>query len=119
MRALPRGGISQRVDKQLVTALYQVYGLRPDAQEWVKAAQSLKARLELMSWVDTAPAPLFGARRLLMEPCSWLAITPGRELVLLVGDTEAARQAIGRAPFGTTASHNLPSHRPSQPHQNP
>ncbi len=32
-----------------------------------------KARLELMSRVETAPALLFGARRLLMQMCGWLA----------------------------------------------
>jgi protein ImuB len=73
VRALPRGGISRRFDKQLLTALDQAYGLRPEAHEWVEAPQTFRARLELMSRVDTAPALLFCARRLLLQLCGWLA----------------------------------------------
>jgi protein ImuB len=73
VRALPRGGISRRFDKQLLTALDQAYGLRPEAHEWVEAPQTFQARLELMARVDTAPAMLFGARRLLLQLCGWLA----------------------------------------------
>ncbi len=73
VRALPRGGISRRFDKQLLTALDQAYGLRPEAHNWVEAPEVFKARLELMSRVDSAPALLFGARRLLLQMCGWLA----------------------------------------------
>jgi protein ImuB len=73
VRALPRGGISRRFDKQLLVALDQAYGLRPEAHVWVQAPETFKARLELMSRVDSAPALLFGARRLLMQLCGWLA----------------------------------------------
>lgn len=73
VRALPRGGISRRFDKQLLTALDQAYGLRPEAHHWVEAPEVFKARLELMSRVDAAPALLFGARRLLLQMCGWLA----------------------------------------------
>ncbi|XPG48838.1 DNA polymerase Y family protein (plasmid) [Variovorax sp. KK3] len=73
VRALPRGGISRRFDKQLLTAMDQAYGLRPEAHEWVQAPETFRQRLELMSRVDTAPALLFGARRLLLLMCGWLA----------------------------------------------
>ena len=73
VRALPRGGISRRFDKQLLLAFDQAYGLRPETHVWVVLPETFKARLELMSRVDSAPALLFGARRLLMQLCGWLA----------------------------------------------
>ncbi len=73
VRALPRGGISRRFDKNLLLALDQAYGLRPEAHVWEVLPESFRARQELMSRVDTAPALLFGARRLLMQLCGWLA----------------------------------------------
>ena len=73
VRALPRGGISRRFDKALLLALDQAYGLQPEAHAWVKLPERFKARLELMARVELAPALLFGARRLLMQLCGWLA----------------------------------------------
>lgn len=73
VRALPRGGISRRFDADLLTALDQAYGLRPPAHAWITLPETFKARLELMSRVEMAPAMLFGARRLLMQMCGWLA----------------------------------------------
>lgn len=73
VRALPRGGLSRRFDKHLLAALDQAYGLRPEVHAWIEVPEIFKARLELMSRVDTAPALLFGARRLLMQMCGWLA----------------------------------------------
>lgn len=73
VRALPRGGLSRRFDKNLLLAMDQAYGLRPEAHVWVELPETFRARLELMSRVDTAPALLFGARRLVMQLCGWLA----------------------------------------------
>lgn len=73
IRALPRGGISRRFDKDLLGALDQAYGLRPEAHTWVAVPETFKAHLELMSRVELAPALLFGARRLLMQMYGWLA----------------------------------------------
>jgi protein ImuB len=73
VRALPRGGISRRFDKALLSALDRAYGLVPEAHTWIEAPETFRARLELMSRVETAPALLFGARRLLMQLCGWLA----------------------------------------------
>jgi protein ImuB len=72
IRALPRGGISRRFDKHLLAALDQAYGQRPEVHEWVELPETFKARLELMSRVDVAPAMLFGARRLVVQLCGWL-----------------------------------------------
>ena len=73
VRALPRGGISRRFDTHLLPALDQAYGLRPEAHQWIVLPERFKARLELMARVELAPALLFGARRLLMQMCGWLA----------------------------------------------
>ncbi len=73
VRALPRGGLSRRFDKELLVALDQAYGLRPSAYAWVVLPEQFHAKLELMSRVEHAPAILFSARRLLLLLCGWLA----------------------------------------------
>jgi len=72
LRKLPRGGVSRRFDKELLAELDQAYGQRPEAHAWIEIPEGFKARLELMSRVDMAPALLFGARRLLIQMCGWL-----------------------------------------------
>jgi protein ImuB len=73
VRALPRGGISRRFDPQLLIAMDQAYGLRPEAHTWIALAPTFLAKVELMARVETAPALLFGARRLVLQLCGWLA----------------------------------------------
>lgn len=73
IRRLPRGGISRRFDKELLTEIDQAYGQRPEAHTWVSIPERFKARLELMARIDLAPALLLGARRLLIQMCGWLA----------------------------------------------
>lgn len=72
VRALPRGGLGRRFDKALLSALDQAYGLRPEAYDWLALPETFHARLELMSRVETAPALLAGARRLLLQLVGWL-----------------------------------------------
>ncbi len=73
LRKLPRGGISRRFDKLLLAALDQAYGLRPEVHAWFELPETFSSRLELHSRVESAPALLFGARRLLLQLCGWLA----------------------------------------------
>ncbi len=73
VRALPRGGISRRFGAGVLAAMDRAYGVRPDAFEWCVIPSTFDARLELMSRVEAAPALLFGARRLLVQMCGWLA----------------------------------------------
>ncbi|MFA7437547.1 DNA polymerase Y family protein [Castellaniella sp.] len=73
VRRLPRGGIGRRFGKGLLDALDQAYGVQPEAHRWVDLPETFHARLELMARVDAAPALLFGARRLLVQLCGWLA----------------------------------------------
>lgn len=73
VRQLPRGGISRRFDSQLLLALDQAYGLRPEGYPWVKLPETFAAKLELPGRVDTAPSLMFGARRLLLQMGGWLS----------------------------------------------
>lgn len=73
VRHLPRGGISRRFGKALLDALDRAYGLQPEACAWVELPETFSARLELPARVELAPALLFGARRLLLSLCGWLA----------------------------------------------
>lgn len=73
VRALPRGGLSRRFDKNLLLQLDQAYGLVPEAHAWAEIPETFQARLELQARIEHAPAILFGARRLLMQLCGWLA----------------------------------------------
>ncbi|WP_366762727.1 DNA polymerase Y family protein [uncultured Xylophilus sp.] len=73
MRRLPRGGVSRRFDAELLAALDMAYGLRPPAHTWETLPETFRATLELPARIDLAPALLFGARRLLVQLCGWLA----------------------------------------------
>lgn len=73
VRALPRGGLTRRFDKELLMAMDTAYGLRPDSHPWKALPDTFHSKLELMSRVEVAPAILFGARRLLLQMCGWLA----------------------------------------------
>lgn len=73
LRALPRGGISRRFDAQLLTALDQAYGLRPQPFSWEALPEQFAVRAELPSREERAPALLVFARPLLMQMCGWLA----------------------------------------------
>ncbi|MGE0315849.1 MAG: DNA polymerase Y family protein [Lautropia sp.] len=73
LRRLPRGGITRRFGAGLLQALDQAYGLRPEVHRWIEIPERFVGRLELMSRVESAPALLFGARRLLLQLCGWLA----------------------------------------------
>jgi protein ImuB len=73
VRRLPRGGISRRFDKGLLGAIDHAYGLQTEGHTWVEMPDDFEAKLELMSRVEMAPALLFGARRLLLQMCGWLA----------------------------------------------
>ena len=73
VRALPRGGMSRRFDAELLSALDQAYGLRPEAHAWIELPDTFHQKLELMARIELAPAMLFGARRLMLQMTGWLA----------------------------------------------
>ena len=73
VRRLPRGGISRRFDSQLLLALDQAYGLRPESYAWSTLPETFAAKLELPGRVDNAIGLMFGARRLLLQMGGWLS----------------------------------------------
>ena len=73
VRALPRPGLSRRCGAALVEALDQAYGERPESFDWLALPETFEARLELPGRVEDAGALMFGARRLLLQMCGWLA----------------------------------------------
>jgi protein ImuB len=72
LRALPRGGVARRFGAPLLDALDRAYGEKPDIYPWLMLPEVFEATLELGSQVETAPALLFGARRLLNQLQVWL-----------------------------------------------
>src|SRR5512133_3792525 len=74
LRALPRGGVARRFGAPLLAALDRAYGEASDVYPWLALPDVFEATLELGAQVDTAPALLFGARRLLDDLQRWLQL---------------------------------------------
>ena len=72
LRALPRGGLVRRFGADLVAALDRAYGLQSEVYPWLTLPEVFDAPLELSASVESAPALLFGARRLLAQLLVWL-----------------------------------------------
>ncbi|WP_066333124.1 Y-family DNA polymerase [Azohydromonas lata] len=77
LRRLPRGGLSRRFGGELLQALDQAYGLRPEAWRWFTLPETFALELELPWRVEQAPALAQAARRLLLALCGWLAARHG------------------------------------------
>ncbi len=92
LRALPRAGLVRRFGPELLAALDQAYGLRPEVYPWLRLPEVFDAPLELAAQVDAAPALLFGARRLLAQLLEWLRARQRGVLVLeLLWELDARR----------------------------
>ena len=72
LRGLPRGGLARRFGADLLGALDQAYGSSPEVYPWLTLPEVFDTPLELSASVDSAPALLFGARRLLTQLQLWL-----------------------------------------------
>ena len=72
LRALPRGGVVRRFGAPLLDALDRAYGLQPEVYPWLVLPEVFDMPLELAAQVETAPALLFAARRLLGQLQIWL-----------------------------------------------
>jgi protein ImuB len=92
LRALPRAGVARRFGAVLVDALDQAYGARPAVYPWLKLPEVFEARLELTANVDSAPALLFGARRLLAQLAVWLQMRQRGVLAIELGWMMDARR---------------------------
>lgn len=73
VRRLPRAGLARRSERALLQTLGQAYGEEPWSAPWLTLPEVFEARLELPGRVESAPALMFGARRLLLQLCGWLA----------------------------------------------
>jgi protein ImuB len=92
LRALPRAGLARRFGAALVDALDQAYGHRPDVYPWLTLPEVFDATLELSAQVDSAPALLFGARRLLAQLQVWLRLRQRGVLAIELGWNMDARR---------------------------
>ena len=72
LRALPRGGVARRFGADLLHALDCAYGDAPLVLAWMRLPEVFDAPLELAAPVESAPALLFAARRLLAQLQVWL-----------------------------------------------
>lgn len=82
LRALPRGGVARRFGAGLLDALDCAYGQRPERYPWLTVPEVFDQTLELAAQVDSAPALLFGARRLLAQLGLWLRLRQRGALAL-------------------------------------
>lgn len=92
LRALPRGGVARRFGAPLLDALDRAYGGKPDLYPWLVLPDVFEATLELAAQVETAPALLFGARRLLNQLQLWLQLRHSGVLALELMWTMDARR---------------------------
>ena len=72
VRALPRAGVARRFGAALLDALDRAYGLKPEVYPWLELPEVFDMPLELAAQVETAPALMFAARRLLLQLQAWL-----------------------------------------------
>lgn len=92
LRALPRGGVARRFGAPLLDALDRAYGLKPELYPWLVLPEVFEATLELGAQVETAPALMFGARRLLGSLKLWLQLRQSGVLAIELMWTMDARR---------------------------
>ncbi|MCZ2103349.1 MAG: DNA polymerase Y family protein [Comamonadaceae bacterium] len=69
---LPRAGLARRCGPGLRAALDVAFGLAPETYPWIVAPERFDQALELPTHVETAPALLWSAARLLTALQHWL-----------------------------------------------
>ncbi len=74
LRALPRGGLTRRGGRQLMSLVARAYGDEPDPQVMFEAPPTFELGLELMHRADEAGALVFAAQRLVQPLAGWLAM---------------------------------------------
>jgi protein ImuB len=92
LRALPRGGVVRRFGADLLDALDRAYGDTPELYPWLVLPEVLDVTLELQAQVETAPALMFSARRLLAQMQVWLQMRQCGVLAFELGWTMDARR---------------------------
>jgi protein ImuB len=92
LRALPRGGVARRFGAGLLDGLDRAYGLKPEVYAWLQIPEVFDLPLELFAQVETAPALMFAAHRLLSQLRIWLqARQRGIVAMELVWEMDARR----------------------------
>ncbi len=92
LRALPRGGVVRRFGAPMLDALDRAYGLKPEVYPWLVLPEVFDMPLELSAQVETAPALLFAARRMLSQLQVWLQARQCGILALELGWEMDARR---------------------------
>jgi protein ImuB len=72
LAAMPRGGISRRFGVDLLNALDQAYGRKPETYSWLTVPEVFVVRHELHANVENASGLLFAASRQLKLLQAWL-----------------------------------------------
>lgn len=85
LRRLPRDGLARRFGPELLEALDRAWGQAPEAYAWFALPETFERRLELPARVESAPALLFAARRLLLQLAGWLVARRSGVLTLTLG----------------------------------
>jgi protein ImuB len=83
LSALPRGGVVRRFGQAVLAQLDQAQGLSPEVWPWLSVPEVFDQRHELPALVDTAPALLWGARRVLEALAVWLRLRQHGVLALV------------------------------------
>lgn len=83
LSALPRGGVVRRFGQAALAQLDQALGLTPEVWPWLSVPEVFDQRHELPALVDTAPALLWGARRVLDALAVWLRLRQHGVLALV------------------------------------
>lgn len=73
LRRLPRHATGRRFGDDLLIAVDQAYGLRPEAFDWESIPDEFLARFELPAREGNAQALMAYARPMLLQMCGWLA----------------------------------------------
>lgn len=94
LRALPRGGVARRFGAELLDALDCAYALKPEIYPWLTLPEVFDEKIELHAQVETAPALMFGAQRLLRQLHLWLQLRHVGVTALEFGWTMDARRSI-------------------------
>lgn len=94
LRRLPRDGVARRWGSGLLTALDQAMGLRPGVHQWLALPPEFDQTQELPHALDSAPALLPHAQRLLEALLAWLRARQRGVLALQWQWTHDARRDV-------------------------
>ncbi|MDO8279165.1 MAG: DNA polymerase Y family protein [Burkholderiaceae bacterium] len=129
LRGLPRAGVARRFGQPLLDALDRAYGLLSDSHEWLVPPEVFDDTLELPALVESAPALMFAAQRLLVRMQAWLRahgsgllalalvwhldarrdVPPCGELVIRLGEPAQDMAHVGRLIAEHLAHTSLPA----------